>query len=48
MSAHPIDRGVTAETVWRFPLGLTLIGVAAGVLSACRLGTASADVALLD
>jgi len=33
MSAHPIDRGVTGDTVWRFPLGLVLGGIAAGLLS---------------
>jgi exosortase D (VPLPA-CTERM-specific) len=33
MSAHPIDRGVTGKTVWRFPLGLMLAGVVAGLLS---------------
>jgi exosortase D (VPLPA-CTERM-specific) len=33
MSAHPIDRGVTGKTVWRFPLGLILAGIVAGALS---------------
>jgi exosortase D (VPLPA-CTERM-specific) len=33
MSAHPIDRGVTGETVWRFPLSLILAGIVAGCLS---------------